>query len=56
MSSDSPNIAAFLEQYAFEQSGDYTVESAERGVEKLESGALLFSRRWVMTLTELSTG
>lgn len=42
MSSDSQNIAAFLEQYAFEQSGDYTVESAERGVEKLESGCTTF--------------
>ncbi|WP_160164306.1 hypothetical protein [Natrinema gari] len=45
MSSDSQNIAAFLEQYAFGPSADYTVESAERGMEKLESGCTTFSRK-----------
>ncbi|WP_135365025.1 hypothetical protein [Halosimplex halophilum] len=42
MSSDPQNLAAFLEQYAFEPSVDYTLESAERGVEKLESGCTTF--------------
>ncbi|WP_255194687.1 hypothetical protein [Natronobeatus ordinarius] len=42
MGSDSGNVAEFLKQYAFEPSADYTVESAERGVEKLESGCSAF--------------
>lgn len=45
MSSDPQNIAAFLEQYAFEQSMEYTVESTEKDVEKLESGCTTFLER-----------